>query len=93
MSSWAKATGQETENGIITGIQEDPVLAGPFTTGITDPYKLSSLRGMMLNSISPLKNRGVRVMQLYGYDIPSTDFFGNPVPEGTASEPGIHELD
>lgn len=93
MSSWAKATGQETENGIITGIQEDPVLAGPFTTGITDPYKLSSLRGMMLNSISPLKNRGVRVMQLYGYDIPSTDFFGNPVPEGTAPEPGIHELD
>jgi len=93
MASWALATGQETDQGEITGFQEDPGLTGPYTTDITDPYQLSSLKGMMLKSNSPLKNRGVRVKQLYGYGLPLTDFFGNSVPDGSAPEPGIHELD
>jgi len=93
MASWSEATGQETDMGIVTGFQEDPGLTGPYTTEITDPYQLSSLKGMMLKGNSPVRNRGVRVKQLYGYGLPLNDFFGNSVPNGTSPEPGIHELD
>jgi hypothetical protein len=27
-----------------------------------------------------------------GIDLPTSDFYGNPVPQGTAVEPGIYEI-
>jgi hypothetical protein len=90
--AWAKATGQETEEGKIIGIQTDPQLNGPFMTSITDPYKLINLSGYMLKPDSPLKNSGLNVDSIFGFDAPSTDFFGNTVPQGPAPEPGIHEF-
>jgi hypothetical protein len=89
---WAKATGQETLNGKIIGMETDPVLSGPFITGITDPYQLGTLTGYMLKPESPLKNRGVDVRSVSGFDPPSVDFFGNPLTNGSIPEPGIHEL-
>lgn len=90
--AWAKATGQETLNGKIIGIQIDPLLNGPYITDITDPYQLDKLTGYTLKPESPLRNRGVVIESLYGVDLPALDFFGNPVLQGSVSEPGIHEL-
>ena len=70
----------------------DPVLNGPFIIDITDPYKLNTLEGLKLQSGSPLRDSGVEIRSMYGFDPPLTDFFGNPVPKGSAPEPGIHEL-
>ena len=92
LAAWAKATGQETENDRIIGIQADPDLNGPFITSITDPYQLSTLSGFMLGPDSPLKDHGIKIKSLYGLEPPPTDFFGNSVPQGSASEPGIQEL-
>jgi len=92
LMDWAKTTGQETENGKIIGLQIDPQLNGPFLTSITDPYKLDDLIGYMLKPDSPLKNRGVKVRSVYGFEPPSTDFFSNPVPMGSQPEPGVNEL-
>jgi hypothetical protein len=92
LAAWAKSTGQETENGKIIGMQTDPLLSGPLLTSITDPYQLNGLSGYLFRPDSPVKNRGIQIRSLYGYDPPLTDFFGNPVPQGSAPEPGIHEL-
>jgi len=70
----------------------DKVLKGPFITDITDPYKLNTLEGLKLQSGSQLRDSGFKIMSMYGFDPPLTDFFGNPVPSGSAPEPGIHEL-
>jgi hypothetical protein len=70
----------------------DTVLTGPFITDITDPYKLNTLEGFKLQSGSPLRDSGVKIKSMYGFDPPLKDFFGNPVPQGSAPEPGIHEL-
>jgi len=70
----------------------DPVLQGPFITDITDPYKLNTLTGLMLQPGSKIKDSGIQIQSMYGFDPPLTDFFGNPVPQGSAPEPGIHEL-
>jgi len=92
MISWAKAGGQETFNGKIIGIQIDPLLNGPLITDITDPYKLDNMIGYTLKPESPLKNMGLNFEAVSGFDLPAFDFFGNPVPQDSAPEPGIHEL-
>ena len=90
--AWAKATGQETLNGRILGLQTDPLFYGPLLTGITDPYMLNQLEGYILKPDSPLKDLGVEIKTTFGFGPPSVDFFGNPVPHGSAPEPGIYEL-
>jgi len=71
----------------------DPALQGPFITDITDPYKLNTLTGLMLQPGTKMKDSGTKIVTMYGIDPPLTDFFGNPVPQGTGPEPGIHELE
>lgn len=93
LAEWAGATGQETMNGKIAGLQSDPLLTGPFTTSITDPYQLGTLSGFKLKPGSPLKNRGVRILTVPGIDPPSVDFFGTPLPENSAAVPGIYEIE
>ena len=48
MDASVEGTNQERQNGQKeeTG---DPLLNGPFVTGITDPYKLTSLRAICCN--------------------------------------------
>jgi len=90
---WAKAAGQEILHGTVVGIQEDPSFTGPLTTDITDPYQMDLLSGFTLKPGSGLKNRGLPIITPEGFDTPLTDFFGNPVPQGPAPEPGIFELE
>ena len=92
LAEWDKATGQEMLNGKVEGIQADPGLKGPFTTDITDPYQLNTLYGYTLKPDSPLRNKGLDLKSILGIDLPKIDFYGNPVPSGSGSEPGVHEL-
>ena len=92
LSGWAKSTGQEVLNDKIAGIQADPGLKGPFTTDITDPYLLNDLSGYTLRPDSRLRDRGLNIKSELGVSPPLKDFFGNPVPQGSASEPGIYEI-
>jgi len=85
-------TGSSYTDNIWTNTS-DKVLHGPFVTDLTDPYKLNTLTGLMLQPGSNLKDSGIQIRSMYGYDPPSSDFFGNPVPQGSAPEPGIHELE
>ena len=87
-----KNTGSRFDENIWTSTS-DTVMKGPFTTDITDPYKLNTLTGLMLLPGSKIRDSGVQIKSMYGYDPPTKDFFGNPVPKGSAPEPGIHELE
>jgi hypothetical protein len=89
LAEWSKSTGQEIMNSRLVGMQLDPKFKGPLLTDITDPYQLEKLSGYILNSDSPLKNKGLDLKTIFGIEQPVRDFFGNPVPIGTASEPGI----
>ena len=92
LAEWTKKTGQEMLKGKTVGIQADPGLKGPFTTDITDPYKLITLSGYTIKPDSPLHNKGLNLDSIFNIKTTWTDFFGNTVPLGVASEPGIHEL-
>lgn len=86
-----KNTGSSFTDNIWTSTYE-PVLTGPFITDITDPNKLNTLTGLMLLPGSKIKDSGIHIRTMYGFDPPVKDFFGNPVPQDSAPEPGIHEL-
>ncbi len=89
---WAKESGQEMMHGRVIGIRKDPKFKGPFVTDITDPYQLNTLYGYTLQPDSPLRNKGLDLKLIFGTDIPQIDFYGNPVPLGAATEPGIFEM-
>jgi hypothetical protein len=92
LAKWSRATGQEMIDGKQVGIQEDPMLKGPFLTDITDPYQLKALEGYTLKPGSPIRNRGINIKSIFKLQKDITDFFGNPVPLGDGPEPGIGEI-
>ena len=91
LNEWATKTNQERLNGEIVGRQIDPLIKGPFTTNLTDPYQLNSLIGLTLKPESPVKDKGLDLPALFKMKYPSHDFFGNPIPKGKGIDPGIHE--
>ncbi|HUV00552.1 MAG TPA: right-handed parallel beta-helix repeat-containing protein [Bacteroidales bacterium] len=92
LAAWAESTHQEMQKGKLRGIQADPRFYGPLNVNITDPYKLNTLRRYGLRPDSPLKDKGIDIQSIFGKEHPRTDFFGNPVPQGRAAEPGIYEM-
>jgi hypothetical protein len=92
LDEWAKSTGQEMIKSHQAGMQLDPKFKGPLLTDITDPYQLEKLSGYILQSDSPLKNKGLDLKTIFGIERPTKDFYGNPVPFGAASEPGIFKM-
>ncbi|MFZ0280544.1 MAG: right-handed parallel beta-helix repeat-containing protein [Bacteroidales bacterium] len=92
LEDWVRASGQEMLKGKIVGLQVDPGLTGPSLTELADPYRLNELTGYTLKPGSPIRNKGIDLRGLSGFEPPSRDFFGNPVPEGEFPEPGIHEI-
>ena len=92
LAEWAIETGQEMLEGKVVGMNIDPKFKGPLVTDITDPYQLNTLYGYTLQADSPLKNKGMDLKSMFGTEIPGKDFFGNPVPLGVATEPGIFEM-
>jgi hypothetical protein len=92
LDEWAKSTGQEMIKGRLAGLQLDPKFKGPLLTDITDSYQLENLSGYILLSDSPLKNKGLDLKTIFGIEQPARDFYGNPVPVGAVSEPGIYKM-
>ncbi len=92
LAAWARATGQEMKEGKVMGTEADPKFSGPLNPVITDPYKLNTLRRYTLKPDSPLKDKGIAIESGTGKNLPVSDFFGNPVPRGTGTEPGIYEM-
>jgi len=92
LEEWAAATGQEMLNGKLAGLYVDPVFKGPLFTDLTDPWKLNELTGFTLKNDSPLKGKGLDVRSLYGFVGSPEDFYGNSIPEGMISVPGVFML-
>lgn len=92
LAEWAKSTQQEMIQSHYVGMQLDPKFKGPLLTDITDPYQLEKLSGYILQSDSPLKNKGLDLKAIFGIEPPTKDFYGNPVPPGAAPEPGIFKM-
>jgi hypothetical protein len=90
--NWAQNTGKEISNSKVTGTNADPQLMDPKPPYITDPGRLNALTGFKLKPGSPLRNRGIRLNKMALPGDKRLDFFGNPVPTGSACEPGISEL-
>ena len=92
LQEWSTQTGQEKVNGRMVGKQVDPQLKGPLLTQLKDPYLLKTLIGYQLRDSSPLRNEGLDLKRIFNIGYQLRDFFDNPVPAGSASEPGVHEL-
>jgi hypothetical protein len=92
LSDWARATGQEMLNGHFVGIQVDPKFRGHLITDIADPYQLETLYCFILQPDSPLKNKGIDLKSVLNIIPPLRDFYGNSVPLGAGTEPGIFKM-
>jgi hypothetical protein len=91
-SEWAIKSGQEMHAGHLVGMHSDPMVKGPLLTGITDPYQLVNLECYTLLPGSPVKNKGQDIKTIYKITGAIRDFYGTPVPQGGAPEPGIFEM-
>lgn len=91
LQEWADATGQEQIGGKLLGQQTDPLLKGPLTTTLTDPYDLHTLLGFTLLDRSPVINSGVAIDSMPHIPFVTHDFYGTRIPQGEHVEPGIHE--
>jgi hypothetical protein len=80
-------------SGNIWWSPEDSQFIGPLVADITDPYKLNELKGFILKPGSSLRNHGWEIKSAFGFVPADKDFFGNPVPQCSAREPGIFEMD
>jgi Right handed beta helix region len=89
---WVARTGKEKRNGDILGHNRDPALRNPGEPTLTNPYQLYTLVGFKLKADSPLRNTGLDLRRLLSLHGRLLDFFGQRVPLGPNSEPGISEL-
>ncbi|TSD67297.1 hypothetical protein FFF34_007845 [Inquilinus sp. KBS0705] len=87
LADWSAATGQETLKDKLVGLQADPLLRGPLTTTLTDPYQLDTLSAYQLQDSSPAIDRGLNLKALFDVILPDQDFFGKP--NNTKPYPGI----
>jgi hypothetical protein len=46
----------------------------------------------MISPDSPLNGRGLDLKLIIGKNVPGKDFYGNIVPSGKGTEPGINEI-
>lgn len=93
LAAWRAATGQETLGGSPSGFEADPRLADPGAGQVIgDPLLLDALAGYRLQPDSPAFNTGLDLSSLFGVDPGGRDFYGTPLPQGSAPDAGAHEL-
>jgi hypothetical protein len=93
LAAWRAGSGQETLGGVDTGSTVDPLLTNAGGGGaIDDPYQLDQLTAYKLQTTSPLKDAGLDLATLFGWNVGSQDYYGNPLPQGGAYDVGAHEL-
>jgi hypothetical protein len=86
------ATGVETLEGEVTGLNVDPglIAAGTGPT-LDDTSGLPTLTMYQLTMTSPLIDRGLDPAK-FEIDAATRDFFGGRSPKGEAKDIGVHEL-
>ncbi|UHD14840.1 right-handed parallel beta-helix repeat-containing protein [Thiocapsa bogorovii] len=88
-----RVTGQETLNGVSTGLAVDPGLVNPGLGGtIGNPNRLNKMLDYRLKTNSPLVNRGIDLKALLGLSTGTRDFYGTGLPQRGAYDIGAHEL-
>lgn len=93
IEEWAKATGKEMVEGSVKGLYTDPLLVSPGTASLTDPTKISpeNLSGYMLKPGSPLIDKGLNILEMFGINPGERDFFGTKIPQGKGFDIGAVE--
>lgn len=92
LPSWRVATGQEIVGGAPMGFPGDPqfiAAGGGGTIGNAD--LLANLSAYKLKSTSALINRGLNLMQRFGINPGTIDYYGGSTPSGSAYDVGAHE--
>jgi hypothetical protein len=83
LSAFQSASGQEMLNGIAVGWEGNPQLTNPG---------VGSAAGYQLNAHSPLINTGLDLMNNFGINAGTRDYFGSLLPQGAAHDYGAHEF-
>ena len=99
LATWADATNQERQNGVLLGLFGDPGLSGPFTGGeiVGDLRRLRRLRAYRLQSGALVRDRGLDVatlplaLVLNLNDSGRRDFYSTLLPQGPRFDLGAHE--
>ncbi len=86
--AWARATGQEMQNGELVGMFADPLLAKDGAGLIMAPADLPKLHEYQLLPDSPAAGSGLDLRGRFNIDPGSRDFFGSPIPAGTRPDIG-----
>lgn len=76
VNTWQSGTGQDPA-GIITS---DPLLVSRYDHPTTHGYAPASLPGLRCEPTSPLLGAGADLHALFGFTLPSTDYFGTTIP-------------
>ncbi|HYG74310.1 MAG TPA: chitobiase/beta-hexosaminidase C-terminal domain-containing protein, partial [Planctomycetota bacterium] len=91
LASW-RATGQEKNGTVDTGLQGDPLLTSAGNGGtIGNPDQLSTLSAYKLLSGSPLIDAGLNLQSLFSINPGTRDFYGNTIPAGAGYDIGAHD--
>ena len=91
LKAWSVATGSETLNQNLVGLQVDPLLIAPFSTTTTDPHALPAIEGFKLRPASPLKGKGISY-DPFCIPLPFTDFYGTLLSAYRVLVPGVYQL-
>ena len=92
LDRWREGTGQERIGGRDSGLALNPALASPGNGGtIGSPDRLATLSAYRLLPGSPIVNAGLNLQSRFGIDMGGHDFYGVPVPSGSAPDIGASE--
>ena len=79
---WARASGQEMENGRLTGLFADPQLRKDGAGLVEKPAQLGTLHEYELLPSSPAIGAGIALRERFGLDPGGRDFFGATLATG-----------
>jgi hypothetical protein len=79
LSSWRTASGKETAGGLSTGVNADPLLQNVGNGTIIYPSATTQLNAYRFSASSPAMNAGVNLMNVFGINAGTHDYFNNPI--------------
>jgi hypothetical protein len=89
--TWARATGQEMDNGKLVGMFADPRLRQDGAGLIANPADLGTLHEYELLPDSPALGSGIDLRARFGLDPGGRDFIGSPIPAGIRPAIGAYQ--
>ena len=82
LDAWAAATGQETLDGVLVGLNVDPGWEPSGIGRVSDPDQLHMLTAYRLLAGSPLIDRGLNLRKQFGIDPGLRRLLWQPCPNG-----------